>query len=117
MENLDLKCAEVGKAIAGSSAADVGLLKKALGVLEEQGVYALFLFLKIQRKKNSEEIPSSCEDFLRQTPKDKPLLGAGDLWDGLKKLSENLDDLLFARDLLRQVFIYALYHQQAKSGE
>jgi len=47
-ENLDRICAEYGQAIvdaAGQPDVTDRLTTKALGVLQENGVYALFLFL------------------------------------------------------------------------
>ena len=46
-ENLDLACAKTGQAIAEKPSKELEkLVTTALAVLEEQGVYALFLFLK-----------------------------------------------------------------------
>ena len=46
-ENLDLACARTGQAIAEKPSKELEkLVTSALAVLEEQGVYALFLFLK-----------------------------------------------------------------------
>lgn len=114
MENLDLKCAEAGKQIAENSGAEERLLNQALGVLEEQGVYALFLYLDAQGKDPGKKVREACQDFLRKNPSGTPLLKNGDRWKALQELGEKLDSLLFARDLLHQVLVYARYHLKAK---
>lgn len=110
MENLDLKCAQLGEKIGMNL--DEKILTDALGILEEQGVYALFLYLKTK----NQNISKYCFDFLKQTPADSPLI----LTDNkenmmLQDLAKDLDKLLFARDLLLQAFVYARYHAKIKS--
>jgi hypothetical protein len=113
MENLDLRCAELGKQIAGKG--DEKLLTDALSVLEEQGVYAFFLFLKARGKEPGSRISDACRDFLKKTPQAKPLLGASqsDVFPALQVLGDDLDGLLLARDLLRQGLVYGRYHAKA----
>jgi hypothetical protein len=113
MENLDLRCADLGKQIAGQ--ADEKLLTDALSVLEEQGVYAFFLFLKARGKQPGSRVSDACRDFLKRTPQARPLLGAaqGDVFAALQALADDLDGLLLARDLLRQGLVYGRYHAKA----
>jgi hypothetical protein len=120
MRNLDLECADLGRSLA--AIADENhkvkpkelekLLTDALSVLEEQGLYAFFLFLKV-REKDDGTISEKCAAFLRK----QVLLGEGKLFPALSKLADNLDNLLFARELLRQVLVYARYHVKARRGE
>lgn len=116
MENMDLRCAQFGKELADLEDSDEKLITDALSVLEEQGVYAFFLFLKAKGKKAGGGVSKSCGDFLRKTPQPSPLLkdGNGDLFASVGKLAENLDDLLFARDLLHQGLVYARYHLKVR---
>ncbi|NIA09294.1 MAG: hypothetical protein GWP10_06085 [Nitrospiraceae bacterium] len=59
-ENLDLACSQVGKTIAEQSSKELkNLITSALAVLEEQGIYALFLYLKAQDKNNIASATSS----------------------------------------------------------
>lgn len=115
MENLDLKCAELGRKLAGLNGVDEKLLTDALAVLEEQGVYAFFLYLKARGKNASEQVSSKAHEFL----KERSVLGNADndVFSALKTLAANLDDLLFARDLLRQALVYARYHVKATVTE
>jgi len=110
MENLDLRCAELGNKLAQPQGVDVTLLTKALAVLDEQGLYAFFLFLAADGKEPAKAVSTSCTEFLKKTPADNPLLGHGELWQELGRLAGALDSLLFARDLLRQALVYGRYH-------
>jgi len=114
MENLDLKCAEVGKQLAELQGVEETLITDALSVLEEQGVYALFLFLEARGRQPGRAISSACAELLRHTPTGSPLLATGDTWQALQRLGEDLDKLLFTRDLLRQALIYGRYHAKAR---
>lgn len=111
-ENLDLACARTGQAIAEKPSKELEkLVTSALAVLEEQGVYALFLFLKTRGGKAAPTIVQEAHKLLRETPRRAPLLsGNGDIFKSLQSMSEDLDELLLARDLLRQALVYARYH-------
>ena len=112
-ENLDLACARAGQAIAEKPSKELEkLVTSALAVLEEQGVYALFLFLKTRGGKTAPTIVQEAHKLLRETPRRAPLLdkGNGDVFESLQSMSEDLDKLLLARDLLRQALVYARYH-------
>ncbi|MCI4625612.1 MAG: hypothetical protein L3V56_06595 [Candidatus Magnetoovum sp. WYHC-5] len=112
-ENLDIECAKVGKEIAKKPSKELEkVITDALSVLEEQGVYALFLFLKTHNKKTEgTEISNKLKAFLQEKPKQSPLIDKNDkIWQPLQTMAEDLDKLLFARDLIRQTLIYARYH-------
>jgi len=110
MKNLDLACAELGSKL-GQYKDDEKLLTDALGVIEEQGVYAFFLFLEARGKETSK----ACADFLHGQGL---LQNADRVLDALRKeVATKIDTLLFARDLLRQSLIYARYHAKASEQE
>ena len=111
-ENLALACAKTGQAIAEKPSKELEkLVTSALAVLEEQGVYALFLFLKTRGGKAALTIEQKVREFLKTTPQRAPLLsGDGDVFALLQSMSKDLDKLLLARDLLRQALVYARYH-------
>lgn len=108
MHNLDLECAELGRNLAKD--ANEKILTASLSVLEEQGVYACFLFLTAGGGNDGTKISEKCAKFLRRVPESAPLLTDGDMFDALKTLAQDLDKLLFAKDLLRQAFVYGRYH-------
>lgn len=107
MQNLDLECAKLAENLASQTTEQV--ITKALGVLEEQGLYAYFLFLKSSKEV---EVIEECQNFLQKNSllvNDK-----NDIFKKLQTLATNLDNLLLARDLLRQALVYARYHAKAK---
>ncbi len=112
MRNLDLKCAELGEKLGqGASKERENLLQDGLGVLQEQGLYAFFLYLRASKRGDPRQVTDACKAFLR----DQGLLHDSniDLFQGLKALADRLDDLLFARELLMQALVYARYHAKA----
>lgn len=114
-ENLDLACAKAGQVIAAAPSKEIeNLVTNALAVLEEQGLYALFLFLHAQTGQNTKTAEGICNHlfaFLKKTPQQAPLLSDNiDIFTFLQQIAEDLDKLLLARDLVRQTLVYARYH-------
>ncbi|MDY6823268.1 MAG: hypothetical protein SWH68_05645 [Thermodesulfobacteriota bacterium] len=111
-ENLDLACAKLGKIIAESPSKELEkLVTSALGVLEEQGLYALSLFLNTRSDSGGEDVKQKIYEFLKKTPQQAPLLSNNaDVSTALQQMAEDLDKLLLARDLVRQSLVYARYH-------
>jgi hypothetical protein len=113
VQNLDAACAKLGATLGTRDAES--RITKALGVLEEQGVYALFLYLHARENKWGSDALAT---FLRQNPSQQnALLGPnpnnGDVFGPLQTLAGDLDKLLFARDLLHRALVYARYHAKA----
>jgi len=109
--NLDMECAKLGSQLATHS--DDKTLTDALSVLEEQGVYAFFLYLG--RKKDRSRVTDSCRNFLKQH------LPGGfgsddDAFKATQYIAGDIDKLLLARDLLRQSLIYGRYHAKARAS-
>lgn len=97
-------------------------LRKALGVLQEDGVYAMFLWL--EDKDKSKEIRKILIKLLNESEIIKYLLGDSDSFadnnfaefcEKLREVARDIDKLLFMKKLLERTLIYALYH--AKIGE
>ncbi|WP_210534609.1 hypothetical protein [Thermosulfurimonas marina] len=112
--NLDIRCAELGRELA-KKVADEKVFNQALAVLEEQGPYAMFLYLKARHDKVAGAICDAFREFLKETFSGR-LDGTNDVLDAVKTLAEDLDALLFARDLLRTALSYARYHLKAGGG-
>ena len=115
MRNRGVKCAERAEKLNEDANSErENLLTDSLGVLEEQGLYAFFLFLKTAKKGNAKQVSEECakflvaQGFLANNGSNKP-------FDHLKLLAEKLDDLLFARELLMQALVYARYHAKART--
>lgn len=97
-------------------------LRKALGVLQEDGVYAMFFW--IEDKDKSKEIREKLIKLLNESEIIKYLLGDSDSFPHnnfadfcvkLGKIAQDIDKLLFLKKLLERTLIYALYH--ARMGE
>ena len=119
MQNLDFYCMKYGQQIAEKKTAEQNL-RKALGVLQEDGVYSMFLFLEKQedaiRKDglihllNDETIKKSLG---RDSAFPEDFLG---FCQELQQIASNLSRLLFTKKLMERTLIYALYHTKAKEA-
>ncbi len=114
MKNLDLACAELGRKLAEDNGIDETVFTAALGVLEEQGPYACFLYLKGREGETGEQIGQESAQFLSDVLKGGHR--KDDVLEFVRSLADDLDQLLFARDLLRQAFVYARYHAKARAS-
>ena len=119
MLNLDYKCMEYGQNISKNG--DVNTLRKALGVLQEDGVYAMFLWL--EDKDEGKNIRKTLTKLLNESEIKKYLLNNsrnfsenfGDFCERLREVVQDIDKLLFVKKILERTLVYALYH--AKTGE
>jgi hypothetical protein len=118
MENLDVNCAELGRKLSVIDKVDEKLLGDSLSVLEEQGLYAFFLYMKAHGKEPGKEVIAKCHQFLRDNPVicQKLQSSKSDVFDSVQELSQKIDDLIFARELLIQALVYARYHSKAKDS-
>lgn len=108
--NLDMECAKLGSQLATQS--DDKTLTDALSVLEEQGVYAFFLYLA---QKSDRRVTNSCRDFLKQHLPGG--FGSDDnAFRATQDIAGDIDELMLARDLLRQSLIYGRYHAKARAS-
>lgn len=124
VSNLDGRCAQSGYELVKGVASNGRLprsdkaklentITKSLGVLQENGVYALFLYLEYRLKETgASQAKRQALDLLRHM--DVGLLEQnGDHFDAVRRLTEDLDSLLMARKLLEQMLVYARYHAKA----
>ena len=125
MLNLDYECMKYGQKISKISDSNLeNNLRKALGVLQEDGVYAMFLWLE----KNASDVNEELVEFLNGKDENeikikKYLLNDDKMFrknfskfcEDLQTVAQDIDKLLFMKKLLERTLIYALYH--AKVGE
>jgi hypothetical protein len=121
MKNLDALCAATARQLVAlaekrkaNEAKDLqNRLTNGLGVLQEDGVYAFYLYLK--REKLEDKVWPICADLLRHEAVGKmlPHPGKKNDEDLLIEMTENLDHLLLAKDLLQRTLIYARYGLRA----
>ncbi len=128
-QNLDRLCAQYGWQMAKQVHEVLGKvaethITKSLGVLQEDGVYAFFLY-QISRgereRKGAERLKEQAKQLLKAVPI-KPFDEIEEPLEAMRGnaevrgLADNLDDLLLAKRLLEQALIYARYHAKALGG-
>ena len=96
-------------------------ITKALGVLQEHGVYACFLYLLAREKENGAIVVDEMLNLLSDLPfswKKPPTSNQSDAAIVLGFISEqvtkDLERLLLAREALEQMLIYARYGAKAR---
>ena len=123
--NLDLLCARYGCDMAKQvyEALKKGAenhITRSLGVLQEDGVYAFFLY-QASRGGGEKAGADRLKDLARALLAE-PILGmtsfyaTNDPLAAARDLADNLDQLLLAKRLLEQALIYARYHAKALRG-
>ena len=134
MLNLDYRCMECAQKTVNSI--DKGdskkmkelenNLRKALGVLQEDGVYAMFLWLE----KNVSDVRKKLVEFFNKEDEKTKVKLSNYFLDSNKSFSQNFDEfcrnlqevaididkLLFMKKLLERILTYALYHAKSKEG-
>ena len=119
--NLDYICAEYGRRIGDDAAIEPELLErmvnKAIGVLQENGVYALVLYLS-SRGSREQAVARNIKAALKKLWYDQRLAicvpPERDEFETVQQLADNLDKLLLVKDLCEQTLIYARYHAKAR---
>jgi hypothetical protein len=126
-QNLDLLCARYGFQIAQEVHSKLknqaeNHITKSLGVLQENGVYAFFLFQASRKREKethaAEELKKKAVELLGSIPLE-PFHPGSDPLEAIRGkdgLASRLDDLLLAKRLLEQALIYARYHAKALEG-
>lgn len=115
MKILDMKCVEYGSNLDVAAGHDDTLITKALGVLQEDGVYAFFLYLSSKKGAAAIEVMKEAFKFLKQPETLGHLFSTdNDPLPALReKFRDNLDELLFSKELLERTLVYARYHAKA----
>lgn len=119
--NLDQLCAKYGWQIADEVHRAIGKqtethITKSLGILQEDGVYAFFLYQASRgsrEKPGAEKITEQAAVFLKEAGIQAFQNGTDPLKAVRERLASDLDQLLLAKRLLEQALIYARYHAKA----
>ena len=121
LQNLDQLCARFGWEMADAVYREISKnaenhITKSLGVLQEDGVYAFFLYQVSRgaREKAGAELQEKAKELLKAAGiigfqnVDNPLGAVRD------HTASDLDHLLLAKRLLEKALIYARYHVKAR---
>jgi len=114
MTNLDYICVGVGQKLAEI---DENILRKALGIIREDGVYAMFLWLE-NNDKNVRKKLLQDKDFKIQLVGGSQISPDDDFnkfIEELKKVTQDIDRLFFLKKILERTLTYGLYHSKLNS--
>jgi len=112
MTNLDYICAKIGQNLIVK--ADENIFRKALGILQEDGVYAMFLWLE----KEDSKIRKKLNNLLNENEITSKLLSDSKSFpDDFQEVAKDIDKLLFLKKILERTLTYALYHAKIKEEE
>ena len=90
-------------------------MTKALGVLQEDGVYACFLYLLAREKENGAVVVDEMLNLLSDLPFGWQRPTAEEILRFIsEQVTKDLDRLLLAREVLEQMLIYARYGAKAR---
>ncbi|MBX0310794.1 MAG: hypothetical protein JHC31_03160 [Sulfurihydrogenibium sp.] len=104
-------------------------LNKLLGVLASDGVYAMWVYAKDKFKKNEDqpkiekinELIRNLDNFVddkKDNKKDGENIDNKNIDNEyFQNLAQDLNRLLFMKELLEKVLIYAIYHAKAKENK
>ncbi len=118
--NLDYLCIKYGQEIGLTG--NKTNIQKSLGVLQEDGVYAMFLWLE---DKDGKKVRDDIIKLLNEKEIKKFFLSDSlDFPDDFEKfcnklevVAQDIDKLIFLKKILERTLIYALYHAKIKGEE
>lgn len=119
-QQLEAVCAHYGGAIEQQKGSDkearrLGtIIRNALGVLREDGVFAFYLFLRYRWEDGGKVIWPQLKALWQNDAIGPLLTGAGSDRDQVIALTDDLQALLLARDVAERTLVYALYALRAK---
>jgi hypothetical protein len=119
MLNLDYICMQCAQKIAVKSDRNLANhLRKALGVLQEDGVYAMFLWLEDKERVRKELIDMLNRPEIRECLLEDSSTFPNDFekfCERLRDVAGDIYKLLLMKRLIERTLVYSLYH--AKTGE
>jgi len=117
--NIDERCAHYASVIVSQrgTSKEAGALqtviRNALGVMREQGLYAFKLFVDYRAKIGGNLIWEQTRALWQDSVVGPLLSNAQNDLDGVRTLTTDLNDLLLAREITERMLIYALYGLKA----
>ncbi|MBU1669037.1 hypothetical protein KKC13_11515 [bacterium] len=102
MKNLDAEINKAGYEI--SKVIDENLINKILGVLAQDGVYAMWVYCKSKKDIDENKLLETLNAILESND---------DYEQYFQNLSKDLNQLLFFKEILEKALTYARYHAKA----
>lgn len=118
MTNIDYLCITSGQKIGKET--DKNVLQKSLGVLQEDGVYAMFLWLEKKGKNSNirkEFVKLFKEEHLEPYFGEHFKLQTDDFLSFcniLAEIAKDIDKLLLMKKIIERTLTYAYYHARGK---
>jgi hypothetical protein len=113
--NLDYLCAKHGQEIPNSKD-DERLIQKALGVLQEDGLFAFIVFLESKRDSKDNDVVlrilKKSEALLNEIGLPKAASGKN-LKEEILELTKDIDSMFLAKGVVERALTYALYNARA----
>jgi len=106
--NLDYLCAKYGQNIPKSKEHET-IIQKSLGVLQEDGLFAFILFLESKNENITSYIMEETAKILNETGLTEEA-NKKNIKENILKLTENIDDMFLAKELIEKTLVYARYH-------
>lgn len=113
MQNIDYLCAKYGQEIPEKKE-DRAFIQKALGVLQEDGLFAFMIFLEAREKK--EEVVKKIKEKTESLLRDIGLIPDSSIGvaKNIQEITKDINKMLFAKNSIEKMLIYARYHAEAQ---
>ena len=126
MVNLDYYCMKYGQQISKLDKIEKNVLRNALGILKEDGVYAMFLWLEDKDKRIRKEglgkllSDRAIKELFIQNNSNNIKVNGDDFRQfslNLQNIASDINQLFLLKKLLERTLVYALYHVKVGAGE
>jgi hypothetical protein len=109
--NLEHTLSKLGFDIVNEKILDKNEIDKLLGVLSNDGVYAMWVYAKAEKNIKEDNLMNKFDCLFKIV---SFTVESKNNWEEFfQTIAENLSNLLFLKDLLEKVLIYARYHAKA----
>jgi len=116
---LDKECFSTGVSIVGSIKNEEktkieNVIQKSLGVVQEDGIFAFIIYLKSIKRAGEKDVAEKIIENIKKLLQDMEIITHNnDDIEEFKKLGEDMNNMLLAKDLIERTLIYARYHAKA----
>jgi hypothetical protein len=113
-KNLDQLCAEYGYKFGNKISES--LLRTGLGILQEQGFYALLLYFNNKKEDNGETALDLIGELIQEDLDYKTKKNLLKEFSDKNGVFSDLETLIFLIQIIERCLIYALFHSKANSN-
>lgn len=117
ISDLSFKLIEEINSLESDKKKALNLIDKALGVLSSDGVYAYYVYIISQKNNKFNEIFLDTLEGIFNIAKNEETYSSDNRQYYFKSVANNIHKLLFLKQLLEKILIYARYHAKALDGE